>query len=345
MTDKGEIKCVVWDLDGTLWDGVLLESDTIRLQPHVKNIVQTLDRRGILHSIASKNDRDAAIEKIRDFKLNEYFLYPEINWNAKSLSVKRIQSNLNIDTGSIMFIDDEAYERDEVKSVHPEITCLDACDINNLLAHPRLNPRFITEDSSRRRRLYIEQQERTIAEEEFAGPRHEFLASLCMRFAIGKATVDDLKRAEELTIRTNQLNTTGKTYNYDELKALIDSPHHELYICDLQDKYGHQGKIGLALVEIEGDYHNLKLFIMSCRVMSLGVGTVLLSYLMNQAKQNSKKLKADFRHTGRNRPMYITFKMSNFKEADGNSMGDVVLENDLSMIPPYPPYLEMSIPD
>ena len=345
MTDSEEIKCVVWDLDGTLWNGVLLEGDNIWLRPDIKNIIQILDRRGILHSIASKNDRDVAMGKIRDFELDEYFLYPEINWNAKSLSIAKIQANLNINMNSIMFIDDEAYERDEVQSVHPEIICVDAHDCNTLLAHPRLNPRFITEDCARRRRMYIEQQERTIAEKEFAGPRDEFLASLHMRFTIGKATENDLRRAEELTIRTNQLNTTGKTYDYDELKVLINSPRHELYICELQDRYGYQGKIGLALVEIDHDCHHLKLFIMSCRVMSLGVGTLLLSYIMNKAKQSGKKLRADFKHTGRNRPMYITFKMSNFREVEDNSAGDIVLENDLSFIPPYPPYLELSVPD
>jgi HAD superfamily phosphatase (TIGR01681 family) len=63
MTDNKEIKCVVWDLDGTLWDGVLLEGDTVQLRSDIKNIIQTLDRRGILQSIASKNDHDAAMEK------------------------------------------------------------------------------------------------------------------------------------------------------------------------------------------------------------------------------------------------------------------------------------------
>ena len=77
MMENKDFKCVVWDLDGTLWDGVLLEDDTVQLRSGIKNIIQTLDRRGILQSIASKNDYDAAMQKIRDFGLNEYFLCPE----------------------------------------------------------------------------------------------------------------------------------------------------------------------------------------------------------------------------------------------------------------------------
>ena len=152
MTDNKDIKCVVWDLDGTLWNGVLLEDDAVQLRSDIKNIIQTLDRRGILQSIASTNDHDAAMEKIRDFELDDYFVCPEIHWNAKSLSIAKIQANLNINMDSILFIDDEAYERDEVQSVHPEIICMEAREYDTLLAHPRLNPRFITEDSARRRR-------------------------------------------------------------------------------------------------------------------------------------------------------------------------------------------------
>jgi predicted enzyme involved in methoxymalonyl-ACP biosynthesis len=113
----------------------------------------------------------------------------------------------------------------------------------------------------------------------------------------------------------------------------------------LQDKYGYHGKIGLALLENTRDCHHIRLFIMSCRVMSHGVGTVLLSYIMNNARQSGKALRADFRRTGRNRAMYITFRTSNFKEVDSDSETDIVLENDLSLIPPYPPYLELEVPE
>lgn len=343
MNEIKEIKCVVWDLDRTLWDGILLEGDPVSIPPVMSNIIKTLDQRGILHSIASKNDHKAAMEKIHEFGLDEYFLYPEINWNAKSSSIARIRDNLNIDADSIMFVDDEPYERDEVQSVHGDIMCVDARDRENLLALTRLNPRFVTEDSQRRRQMYLSEMTRKRVEDEFSGPRSEFLASMRMRFTITKATEKDLQRAQELTVRTNQLNTTGRTYTYDELKEYIRSPRHDLLICELEDKYGFYGKIGLALVEIGADCHHLRLFLMSCRVMSLGVGTVLLTNIMHRAKQSGRRLRADFRNTGRNRPMYITFKLSNFKEAESTEAGELVLENDLSILPPYPAYLDLIV--
>jgi len=344
MHKERDIKCVVWDLDRTIWEGILLEGDDVRIRPGVLNILNTLDRRGILHSIASKNDSVHAMEKLRQFRLNDYFLYPEINWNAKSHSVSRIQKNLNIDTGSMAFIDDEPFERDEVQSIHPDIMCLDAKDLDALPGHSRLNPRVITEDSEKRRRMYMAQIERTREEEDFNGPRSEFLASLDMRLSITCATESDLLRAQELTTRTNQLNTTGITYNHDDLQTLIHSPNYLVLLCELEDKYGGYGKIGLALVEIMDTCHHIRLFILSCRVLSLGVGTVFLNYIMQVAKRNGNSLKLDYRKTGRNRPMFITLKMAKFKELNKKEDGIVVFKNNLDIVPPLPNYIDIQLP-
>jgi len=85
--NRKTIKCVVWDLDHTLWDGILLENEDVRLHENVAEIIKTLDNRGILQSIASKNDAQTAMKKLEQLGLAEYFLYPQINWNAKSSSV------------------------------------------------------------------------------------------------------------------------------------------------------------------------------------------------------------------------------------------------------------------
>jgi len=340
---KPEVKCIVWDLDDTLWEGILLEVEDVKLNTELKEIIHTLDSRGILHSIASKNDYDTALTKLRDFGLEKYFLYPEINWNAKSESISNIQKNLNIAMESIMFIDDNPFERDEVRHTHPEVECIDAVKLNHLLKHPRLNPRFITKDSQSRRLMYLQDMERKKNEVEYQGPKAEFLALLNMRFSIGNALEEDLKRAEELTIRTHQLNTTGKTYDYEDLKNFVNSKKHKLLISDLKDKYGSHGKIGLALIEISKNFWHLKLFLMSCRVMSYGVGTAFLSYIMHEAKKEGKRLRVDFKPTDRNRMMYVTFKFANFKEIMADESGQMLLENELSSIQNIPPYIELII--
>jgi hypothetical protein len=77
--------------------------------------------------------------------------------------------------------------------------------------------------------------------------------------------------------------------------------------------------------------------------MSFGVGTVLLSHIMQEAKQKGKKVKADFRHTGRNRMMYVTFKFANFKEEPGNEADSLLLTNDLSSIQEFPAYVDITM--
>ncbi|MGA1870046.1 MAG: HAD-IIIC family phosphatase [bacterium] len=338
-----EIKCVIWDLDNTLWDGTIVEDDDVRLKPGIIDTIKELDSRGILHSIASKNNHDDGIKKLKELGIAEYFLYPEINWNAKSVSIAKIQKNLNIGIDAMMFIDDQPFERDEVKNVHEHITCVDSFEIPNLLSHKRLNPRFITIDSKRRRQMYIEEIKRKKEEEIFEGTPDKFLATLNLKFIIHEAREEDLKRAEELTVRTNQLNATGVTYTYEQLNAFRTSQNYIVLICELTDVYGSYGKIGLALIEKKQTHWHLKLLLMSCRVMARGVGTVLLNYIMNEAKKEGKKLLADFKKTSRNKMMYVSYKMANFKEIQSEDDTYILFENDLSIIQKYPPYIKLII--
>lgn len=343
MDEKKDIKCIVWDLDNTLWDGILIESGNVRLKPGIKEIIEELDKRGILHSVSSKNDHDMAMEKLKEFGLDDFFLYPQINWNAKSYSLGEIQKNINIGMDSILFIDDQDFELEEVKSVHASVNCLNSELYTTLTGDPRLNPRFITVDSARRRKMYQDDFKRKQLETEYKGASEAFLASLNMKFSICDAGEEDLKRAEELTVRTNQLNATGKTYSYNELDMLRQSESHKLLICELEDRFGSYGKIGLALISMGKDYWRLEMMLMSCRVVSRGVGTVLLNYIMKEAKKNNKKLLADFRDTGRNRMMKVSFRFSGFREKSSDGNGSYVLEHDLENIQDFPHYIEISI--
>jgi FkbH-like protein len=339
-----DIKCLVWDLDGTLWEGILLEQDHVKLKPGIRKIIRTLDSRGILQSIASKNDPEAALSKVREFGLGDYFLFPEIGWNAKSVSIQRIRQQLNIGMDSILFIDDQPFERDEVRHEHPQVHCLDASEYKTLLDHPRLNPRFLSGDSRRRRLMYLEDIKRKTEEKDYQGPKNDFLRGLGIEFSISQASLEDLQRAEELMVRTNQLNTTGIMYSYDQLKKYVDSASHRLFIAEMKDKYGSFGKIGLALVKIAEEFWHIRLFLMSCRVMSYGVGTVFLTYILRQAGIEGKRVLVDFKETGKNRMMLITLKFAGFKVAISDRRGVRVFENNLDTVQDFPPYIRVLAP-
>jgi FkbH-like protein len=340
-SDAKEIKCVIWDLDHTVWHGVLLEDEEVTLRPGVREVLEALDARGILLSIASRNDPDQALARLRAFDLDQFFLYPQIGWGAKSESVRTIQEQLNIGIDTLAFVDDQPFERDEVRFACPEVLCVDAAELSEIPAHPRMNPRFITDDSRKRRQMYQADIDRNTEEKSFVGPQEEFLASLDMTFSIQRASRDDLQRAEELTVRTNQLNTTGYTYSYDELDELRRSPGHLLLIASLDDKYGSYGKIGLVLVEKGPALWNIRLLLMSCRVMSRGVGGLLINHVRSLAADAGVELQAEMITTDRNRMMLMTYRFMGFSEADKND-AHVLLKGPPGPVPEPPAYVQIN---
>ncbi len=334
------IKCAVWDLDNTLWDGILSEDINVSLKPEVRKIIEELDNRGILQSISSKNDYDSAMSKLKAWGLEDYFLYPQINWNAKSEHIRRIQEKLNFGMDTIAVIDDQEFERQEVSFSLPEVMCIEADKIPLILDMPCMKPKHITSDSKNRRLLYQSDQKRNEYEENYLGTKEEFLSTLRIEFRVSRANLDDLKRVEELTIRTHQLNSTGTIFSYDELTKLIYSQDYLVLVAEMKDKYGTYGKIGISVVEKKEDKWNIKLLLMSCRVMSKGVGTVMLRYIMKLARGNNVRLIADFIPTDRNRIMYITYKFEGFSDI-GEKEGVVMLEANLTKPIDYPGYVEV----
>ena len=339
---RGRIKCVVWDLDNTLWSGTLLEGGRCEVSQETRDLVRRLDERGILQSVASRNDPEAAAARLAQLGLADMFVHPQIGWNPKSSSVAAIAASLNFGLDAFAFVDDQDFERAEVAHAHPQVTCLEPGDLAAAVDTPDFTPRFITTESAQRRALYQAQAVRVAQEQAFEGTNEEFLRTLDMEFRIRDAGPDDLQRAEELTVRTNQLNSTGVTYSYDDLARLSADPGHRVLVADMNDRFGDYGTIGLALVECGEDAWHLRLLLMSCRTMSRGVGTILLSHIMEQARRSAPVLRADFVETGRNRVMQITYAFAGFVEV-GREGDQVRLESDLTSIQPLPDYVRVTV--
>lgn len=337
---RPKVKCVVWDLDHTVWNGVLLEGDELTLRPGVRELIELLDHRGILQSIASRNDPDAAWAQVEKFGLGKYFLHPQIGWGAKSEAVRTIAQRLNIGIDTLAFVDDQAFERDEVTYSTPEVRVYDAAEVARLGREPDLTPKNLTADAQRRREMYQADLRREQEEKSFQGPSDAFLATLGMVLTVAPAAAEDLPRVEELVTRTNQLNTTGRIYDYAELEALRVSAEHRLLVAELTDKHGSYGKIGVILIALGPGTWTIKLLLMSCRVMSRGVGGALITWLRREARAAGVRLLADFRATERNRMMYITYKFAGFGDVSETD-GVMLLEADLTRIPDLPTYLHL----
>jgi FkbH-like protein len=334
------VKCLVWDLDHTMWEGILLEDPRVSLRPAAREVLETLDRRGILHSIASRNDPERALAQLRAFGLDDYFLHPQIGWEPKPASLRAIAAELNIGLGALAFIDDDPFERDQVRHSLPCVRVFDALELERLPRLADFRPRFITEDACERRRMYRDEIERREAEATFDGPPESFLATLEMRLTIASAAAGDLERAEELTQRTHQLNSTGYTYSHAELDRLRGSPDHQLLIAALTDRYGSYGKIGLALLECAPEAWTLKLLLVSCRVMSRGVGSLLLKDLLARARRAGVCLRAEFIPTATNRPMLVALRFAGFREIATRD-GVAILEAPVATEAPAPAHVEI----
>src|ERR1051326_591513 len=123
MTTLSTVKCLVWDLDNTLWNGTVVEDGDVTLSEQVRAVIVELDSRGILQSVASKNDHDLAWGKLEQLGIAEYFVLPRIGWGPKSAAVRDIADRLSFAYPTIAFIDDQPTERAEVTYHLPEVRC------------------------------------------------------------------------------------------------------------------------------------------------------------------------------------------------------------------------------
>jgi FkbH-like protein len=296
------VKCVVWDLDNTLWDGILTEdgSENVHLKPGIPKIIYELDRRGILHSIASKNNRDEALDVLRKFRLDEYFLCPQISWQPKSEGIKEISRLLNIGIDTLMFVDDSQFELEEVKSVCPEIQLLKAAEYNTLVEMRECHVP-VTQESKDRRRMYQIETKRQDAAEGFGQDYAAFLKHSDIRVIIRPLTEDNIERVHELTQRTNQMNFSGNRYNREVLKNILHTSFLDTYILECLDRFGSYGVVGFCIVDNREPRMTDLMF--SCRIQSKRVEHAFLSHLLRKYVTHSgRNFHANYRKTPRNAP-------------------------------------------
>lgn len=294
------IKCIVWDLDGTLWDGILAESPDVKLRPWVRRTIQSLDQRGILHSIASKNDHEAAWRKLEEFDLAAYFLEPRIGWGPKSEAVRGIVGRLHLGVDSFAFVDDSAFERAEVASELPEVYCLDAANGAGLLNDARLQGAE-TEEAGRRRMYYKAALEREREQVETGGDYLGFLASCEIHLHVADFRPADFDRVAELLQRTNQLNFSGRHYSREDLSRLLADSGTSKLVLHCKDRYGDYGTVGFSFVRWAEDKVTVDDFMLSCRVQSKCIEQAFFSHLRKQTGR-PVLLVVNFRSSARNKP-------------------------------------------
>jgi len=299
---RPKVKCVVWDLDNTLWSGTLIEDgpDKVSLNPRVAATIVELDRRGILNSVASKNSGGVAEEVLKRFGLAEYFLAPQIHWEPKSASLAAVATSLNIGIDSLVFVDDQAFERGEVAHAHPEVETFDVAEVDSLLGNPRFDVP-VTEEARGRRLMYKVEESRMGVLRETGGDYAAFLRDCSIKLTISDLGAENLGRVFELTERTNQLNYSGRRLSRSELRALLGAEESVVLVLSVSDRFGDYGLVGAAIIDRASWV--LECFFMSCRVQRKKVENAFFAHLRAVGERQRKgELSIVYAPTARNEP-------------------------------------------
>jgi FkbH-like protein len=350
-------KCLVLDLDNTLWGGIVGEDgfNGIKLGPEPpgnvfvefqKNIL-SLHQRGIILAINSKNNFDDAMQIIREHPymiLNEsHFSSIKINWNDKVSNMKQIAEELNIGLDSIVFLDDDKVNQEFVKSVLPDVFVPELPEdpsmyskyLQNLIQFSTLN---ITKEDKQRGKMYAQQKIRN--ELKISSPDlTTFLKKLNLKISIKKVDSFSLPRVSQLILKTNQFNLTTKRYQESEINLMINDPNFFIGYVNVKDKFGDNGITGVFIIKKESKkIWIIDTFLLSCRVMGRDIEKGMFVYIVNEArKQNIDQIKSKFISTQKNKPIEDFLPNCNFKKE--GDYWTYMIESEL----PFPEFLELEV--
>lgn len=302
-TQRPPAKCIVLDLDNTLWGGVIGDDGIGGIQlgdDHPGSVFKDLQRRllaladrGILLAVVSKNDAPVAEEVFRrhpDMLIRwEDLAATRINWEPKSGNIRAIAKELNIGSDQLVFFDDNPVEQAEVRLNAPEVMVApvpnDPLRYAEVLdALPWFDQVAISEEDRKRTLLYRERREREEAEHAFDSI-DDFLASLDMSAEVGLLGDETLGRIAQLIGKTNQFNLTTRRHTTSELAAMAADPRTIVGWIRVADRFGDQGLVAIGIMRCDGDRGVMDSFLMSCRVMNRRVEHALMAYLAEHARR------------------------------------------------------------
>jgi FkbH-like protein len=313
-------KCIVVDLDNTLWKGILGEDGPEGIQlgdtPSGRGFRQfqlalkALARRGTILAINSKNSWKDAIKVIRDHPemvLREGdFAAMQINWEDKATNLARISNELKIGLQHMVFLDDSPSERSWIRQRHPEVFVpempKDSCAFCDVLTQCGLDTLVLTDEDLKRSQMYREERQRREFQAESLS-YEQLLKESNVQADIERLRSDHIERAVQLCQRTNQFNLTTPRYTAEQIKGFSVSSCAIVLMMSLRDRFGEYGWSGLAIAIADGEQLIIDSFLLSCRVLGKNAEFALFSALLLWgAKQNCTYVRGAFIATGKNKP-------------------------------------------
>jgi FkbH-like protein len=313
------LKCVILDLDNTLWGGVVGDDGLDRIQigdlglgpafTAFQSWLKQLRDRGIVLAVCSKNDDANArepFEKHPDMVLRlEDIAVFMANWDDKATNIRRIKSVIDIDYSAMMFLDDNPAERQLVRESFPtmQVPELPPDPVEYVSYLTGLNPFETgshTADDAQRTMEYQTEAKRHGEREKFVNLA-DFLSSLELRAVVRPFLPFNFPRVAQLTQRSNQFNLRTVRYTEKQIEALADSPRHVTLAFELKDRFGDNGLISVIILEIQGDTAFVDTWLMSCRVLGRGVEQFALNTLVEKAREMGlKRITGEYLPTPKN---------------------------------------------
>lgn len=296
-------KCLVLDLDNTIWGGVIgddgingikLGNGTPESEAYTEfqQYLKTLKNRGVILAVCSKNEEKNAIEGLnhRDSLLKpDDFSVIKANWLPKHENIREIARQLNIGIDSLVFLDDNPAERDIVRFQETEVTVPELGDnvvkyINIIDKSGAFEPISITRDDFIRNKFY---NDNVVRKNDIKNYEHydDFLKSLRMVAEIKRIPPLYLERATQLTNKTNQFNVTTKRYNLSEFQEILQDDRYIALYGRLRDKYGDNGLVTILVGLIQQNELHIDLWLMSCRVLKRGLEMAMFDQLVIHARE------------------------------------------------------------
>lgn len=341
-------KCLVVDLDNTLWGGVIGEDGMggIQLGPNYpgsafvefQRVILDLYRRGVILAVASKNnpaDVDAVFLNHQFMLLRkENFTEMEIHWEPKSDSLRRIAKRLNIGLEHMVFADDNPAECEQVRRELPMVTVIHLPHRPELLAETLcaegLFDTLDLSDEDRRRGQLYQQRAQAETMRSASSNIEDYYRDLDMELSLARVDEASLARAAQLTQKTNQFNLTTTRYSEAELAARMADPEWLAMTVGVRDRFGDNGIVGVMMACAVEDRLDIDTFLLSCRVIGRTVESAMLASLCDAARERGlKKLTGRVVPTEKNVPVRDLFAKHGFSKLQEDGAGSTEWELDL----------------
>ena len=330
-------KCVVLDLDNTLWGGVigddglegiaLGEFDEGEAFVGFQKFIRELKRRGILLAVVSKNDHANAILPFREhpfMALREDDVSAFVaNWDNKADNIQIVQKTLNIGFDSFVFLDDNPFERNIVREYVPDVVVPelpeDPSSFLEILAELNLfETASFSEADLQRAAQYREEAQREIVKTQFTNV-NDYLASLGMQIRLEWFNPFNLPRIAQLIQRSNQFNLMTRRYGEAACEAMMRDASFVPLTLKLADKFGDYGLISIVILKPAGDDLEIDEYLMSCRVLQRGVESFAMNNIFAYAERvGAKRVVGHYIPTAKNDMVKDFFKNFGFEKVADN---------------------------